>query len=96
MLSSSAVERVVEVDWSGRADEPGQRRHIWAGVWSEGARGRALVTLESGRTREELIAWLIAMAQETPRMVVGVDFCFSYPAWFVKEQGASAAPEFST
>jgi hypothetical protein len=27
-------------------------------------------------------------------MVVGVDFCFSYPAWFVREHGARSAPEF--
>jgi hypothetical protein len=27
-------------------------------------------------------------------MVVGVDFCFSYPAWFVAEHGAKSAPEF--
>jgi hypothetical protein len=52
------------------------------------------VKLESGRTREELIDWLIAMAAETPRMVVGVDFCFSYPAWFVREHGAKTATEF--
>jgi hypothetical protein len=38
--------------------------------------------------------WLIAMARETPRMVVGVDFCFSYPAWFVGEHGARSAAEF--
>jgi hypothetical protein len=34
------------------------------------------------------------MAKETPRMVVGVDFCFSYPAWFVEEHGAESAKEF--
>jgi hypothetical protein len=50
--------------------------------------------LESGRTREEVCDWLIAMARETPRMVVGVDFCFSYPAWFVAEHGARSGPEF--
>jgi hypothetical protein len=52
------------------------------------------VTLEGGRTREELIAWLIEMSEETPRMVVGFDFTFSYPAWFLKELGIGSAPEF--
>jgi hypothetical protein len=37
---------------------------------------------------------MVALAKETPRMVVGVDFCFSYPAWFVVEHGARSAPEF--
>ncbi len=82
-------ERVVAVDWSGRVDAAGQRRHIWAGVWTNGK-----VTLEGGRTREELIAWLIGLARETPRMVVGIDCCFSFPAWFLAEHGCATVFEF--
>jgi len=84
------VPRVVGIDWSGRVDAAGQRRHIWAGVWTEGK-----VTLEAGRTRAEIAEWLIELARETPRMVVGFDFCFSFPAWFVRDEyGAASAPEF--
>ncbi len=75
------VERIVAVDWSGDKGA-GQKKKIWAAVWTA-ANGR--VTLESGRTRIELCEWLIELAAETPRMVVGFDFCFSYPAWFVAE-----------
>ena len=50
--------------------------------------------LESGRTRVELMEWLVEMARETPRMVVGFDFSFSYPAWFLRELGIGSAPEF--
>jgi hypothetical protein len=84
------VQRVVAVDWSGDRSAAGQRRKIWAGVWTAGAG----VRLESGRSREKLIEWLIEMARDTPQMVVGVDFCFSYPEWFVAEHGAKTAPEF--
>jgi len=52
------------------------------------------MTLESGRTRVEVGEWLIELARETPRMVVGFDFCFSFPAWFVRECGAETAAEF--
>jgi hypothetical protein len=39
--------------------------------------------------------WLIAMAEETPRMVVGFDFCFSFPEWFVRgELGCADGPAF--
>jgi hypothetical protein len=91
------AERVVAVDWSGDRSAAGQRRKIWAGVWTAGAGkvdgGR--VTLEGGRTRAEVGEWLIEMARETPRMVVGLDFCFSFPAWFVRgEMGCEDGPEF--
>jgi hypothetical protein len=83
------LERVVAVDWSGRVDAAGQRRHIWAGVWTRGK-----VTLEAGRTRGELMDWLIEMARETPRMVVSLDCCFSFPAWFLAEHGCATVFEF--
>jgi hypothetical protein len=88
-LRSVELERVVAVDWSGRVDAVGQRRHIWAGVWTAGR-----VTLEAGRTREELVEWLIEMARETPRMVVSLDCCFSFPAWFLAEHGCATVFEF--
>ena len=105
------AERVVAVDWSGDRSEAGQRRKIWAGVWTmnptqgdttalDGAPGAGKVdggrvTLEGGRTRAEVGEWLIAMARETPRMVVGLDFCFSFPAWFVRgELGCEEGPAF--
>jgi hypothetical protein len=85
------LQRVVAVDWSGDRSVAGQRKKIWAGVWTA-ATGQ--VALNNRRTREEVRDWLVAMAGETPRMVVGVDFCFSYPAWFVEEHGARTAQEF--
>ena len=89
------LQRVVAVDWSGDKG-PGQRKKIWAGVWTRAAgRGSAgKVILENGRSREELAAWLIAMAAETPRMVVGIDCCFSYPAWFLREHGCAGVFDF--
>ena len=27
-------------------------------------------------------------------MVAGFDFCFSFPAWFLREVGAETAPDF--
>ncbi|RZU41990.1 hypothetical protein [Edaphobacter modestus] len=83
------LDRIVAVDWSGRLDAAGQRRHIWAGIWTAGR-----VTLEAGRTREELVEWLIAMSRETPRMVVSLDCCFSFPAWFLAEHGCATVFEF--
>jgi hypothetical protein len=89
-MADGGLQRVVGVDWSGDQG-PGQRRKIWAGVWTTST-GKVL--LESGRTRVELMEWLVELARETPRMVVGFDFTFSYPAWFLRELGIASAPEF--
>jgi hypothetical protein len=97
MLSKTKpeIQRVIGIDWSGRVDIAGQRRHIWAGIWTRDEAGKVSAKLEAGRTRTEMTEWLIALAAETPRMVVGFDFCFSYPAWFVRdEHGCASAPDF--
>jgi hypothetical protein len=97
MAKELGLQRVVGVDWSGDQG-PGQRRKIWAGVWtaagSSASSDGGKVSLESGRSRVELVEWLVELARETPRMVVGFDFSFSYPAWFLRELGIGSAPEF--
>jgi hypothetical protein len=89
---------VVAIDWSGDRSAAGQRRKIWAGVWTAAATGKVdggRVSLEGGRTRDEVCEWLTALARETPRMVVGLDFCFSFPAWFVRDElGCADGPAF--
>ena len=87
-------QRLVAIDWSGRMDAAGQRRHIWAGIWTQHTNARATVKLEAGRTREEVAVWLIELAAETPAMVVSVDCCVSYPAWFLAEHGCKTVFDF--
>jgi len=88
-------ERLVAIDWSGRVDAAGQRRHIWAGVWTAARHAvKESVRLEAGRTREEVGEWLAELARETPAMVVSIDCCFSYPAWFLREHGCASVFEF--
>jgi hypothetical protein len=74
------------VDWSGSASPAGQRRHIFVASWHEG-----VVTLENGYTREEVCDLLLSMARQTPELVVGLDFAFSFPAWWLLEQGCEDA-----
>lgn len=88
-LRVNAPETVIAMDWSGRVDLAGQRRHIVAAVWQAGK-----VRMQSGRTRDEVAEWLIALAKKDLALVVGFDFCFSFPAWFLHEVGAKNAPDF--
>jgi hypothetical protein len=72
---------VVAVDWSGR--RAGERRHLWTAEAHDGT----LLRLEAGRTRAEVIDELVARADESPGLVVGFDFSFSLPAWFLRARG---------
>lgn len=90
------IERLVAVDWSGDKG-PGQKKKIWAGVWTRARNGKIAggrVILEDGRTREGLTEWMNALARETPRMVVSMDCCFSYPAWFLREHACGTVFDF--
>lgn len=49
-----------------------------------------LVDLENGLERDELVQWLIDYAQQHPHTVVGLDFAFSFPAWFCAREGWSS------
>ncbi len=79
--------RLIAIDWSGRIDVAGQRRHIWAAIWTRGEDGRVRVGFEAGRTRDEITEWLIELGREMPRLVVSIDCCFSFPGWFLEEHG---------
>jgi hypothetical protein len=87
MLKAQKTDlRLIAIDWSGRKDAAGQRRHIWSAIWTR-SKTEITVRLEAGRTRDEITDWLIELARETPRLVVSIDCCFSFPAWFLEEHG---------
>jgi hypothetical protein len=79
--------RVVAIDWSGAMQ--GAERRIW---WAQASAGR-LTGLSSGRGRGQVVADLMADARRDDQLVVGLDFAFSMPIWFVKQLGLSSAPE---
>src|SRR5438270_6341640 len=72
--------RVVGVDWSGRRQ--GERPYLWLAEVIDGRPGRLW-----NATRTEAADAMIAMARETPRLIVGLDFAFSLPAWFLRRHG---------
>jgi len=75
------------VDWSGALR--GAQRTIWLAA----TRHRALVRLERGRDRRELVDHLLEHARRRPSIVVGLDFAFSFPAWFLREREIGSARE---
>jgi hypothetical protein len=79
------LQDVLAVDWSGAVR--GARRTIWIAEVRDGA----LVRLERGRDRRELVDHLVDLAGSRPPFVVGLDFAFSFPAWFLQERGIGSA-----
>jgi hypothetical protein len=73
--------RLMAVDWSGRSGTD-QRRALWLAEAVDGQ----LVRLEGGRTRAELVELLIAEADRDPELIVGFDFAFSLPGWYLQER----------
>lgn len=79
--------RVIAIDWSGA--KVGAHRKIWIAE----ARDGDLVLLERGRRREEVATWLIEQATLGERVIVGMDFAFSFPAWFLGEHACAGAED---
>lgn len=75
--------RIVAVDWSGKLKGAAES------LWRAEVRDGKLTELRNGLERDELIAELVELAGEDPRMVVGLDFAFSFPSWWCEEQGWS-------
>jgi hypothetical protein len=77
----------VAIDWSGALASV--RRKLWIAEVSAGR----LVRVECGRDRAEIFAHLVEHAERDRELVVGLDFAFSFPRWFVESQGCTFAPE---
>ena len=79
------MHAAVAVDWSGARAGGGRR------TWLAEVIGDELVFLQNRWNLERLLAWLIARAEREPLLVLGLDFAFSFPAWFVSERFGGVA-----
>jgi hypothetical protein len=78
--------RTIAVDWSG-AQEPLQS--LWL---AEAVNGR-LIDVRHFPTRAGLTEHVVAEQQGNPELIVGLDFAFSLPAWFLRELRIASASE---
>ena len=82
--------RVMAVDWSGNKNTADAKKHIWLAE----AHDNQVCQLAPGKGREELIDHLIELGRNSPNIVVGLDFAFSAPKWFVTKHGVERGPDF--
>ncbi|HEV7665668.1 MAG TPA: hypothetical protein VGQ62_19205 [Chloroflexota bacterium] len=81
--------RLIAIDWSG--DRLLAHRRIWLAEAVEPGR---LVRLEAGRDRAAIGDHLLRLSRTAHApFVVGLDFGFSFPAWFMTQLGAREAPD---
>jgi hypothetical protein len=82
------MTRALAIDWSGRARGAASRL-----VLAEVGRDRGL-RVESGRGRREVISHLLDLRSSDEELVVGLDFAFSAPAWFLRSEGCGDVSAF--
>jgi hypothetical protein len=79
--------RIIAVDWSGDASAGAARK-----IWLAEVRDGEVTRLECGRDRIAMTRHLIQVVQEQPHTIVGLDFAFSFPRWFLTQLGVADAP----
>jgi hypothetical protein len=77
--------RTVAVDWSGSVAARGRT------TWVAEVADDELVFLECGRSAAEIAELLVAWAREDAELVVGLDFAFALPLWWMRERGCASA-----
>jgi hypothetical protein len=69
---------VAAVDWSGA--KAGAARHLWIAEWDP---GRMLVSTVVPASREGAVSYLCDLAGQDNRALIGLDFNFSFPEWWL-------------
>lgn len=80
------MTRVIAIDWSGATVN--SRNWIW--LAESECRGE-LSRLECGRDRREIADYILSLPPEPT--IIGFDFAFSFPEWFLTAVGVSSAPD---
>lgn len=86
------ARRFVAVDWSGALADGHRRTWLAEARAPTLARPDVILRLENGRPREALVLHLVELARRDPRLVVGLDFAFSFPEWFLRHHGVADGP----
>lgn len=81
------MSKFIAIDWSGAIKQASKR------IWLAEAKNGHLLRLENGRTRGEVTDHLISESCKDPDCIVGLDFAFSLPQWFLRKRRINSGPE---
>ena len=80
--------RVIAIDWSGA------KRNAAKKIWLAEFRDRQPFGLpRNGKDSTEVLDYLVRSCVDHCETVVGIDFAFSFPDWFIADQGCRTAEE---
>lgn len=77
----------IAIDWSGAAERAEKK------IWLAESRDGLLRRVENGRDRTAITQHLVELARGDSELIVGLDFAFSLPAWFLRARGIPSAHE---
>jgi hypothetical protein len=78
---------VLAIDWSGARSREDKK------IWIAEAFRAELVDLRGNLSREAVFAYLLDRSSKDGQLVVGLDFAFSAPAWFLEKYNLAAAAD---
>jgi hypothetical protein len=78
--------RVLAIDWSGAKERAGQK------IWLAEAAAGTLSRVENGRDRHGILDHLLDESRRSGRLIVGLDFAFSLPSWFLAQRQVVDGP----
>ena len=84
---SASETLFLAIVWPGNKEV---RRKIWLAAVEDGQVAR----LESMPSRERAVQEVLKEAQANPNLIVGLDFPFSFPAWYVRHHSCANVREF--
>ncbi|MGA2352952.1 MAG: hypothetical protein ABSG02_00550 [Terriglobales bacterium] len=79
---------VIAIDWSGAKQRAAKK--IWL---AEFRNGQPFSVPTNGRSPGEIRDYLLQTRDECRKTIVGIDFAFSFPSWFVSHQQYNSAEE---
>jgi hypothetical protein len=80
--------RTIAVDWSGNANGGAGKM-----AFAEASDGQ-LIRLDDSVDRHSVVKELILLREEKSSVVVGLDFGFSVPAWYLRDRGYASATDY--
>jgi len=84
----SNLPRIIAIDWSGDASSSAKKS------WLAEVVGGEVVRLEAGRDRQAMARHLVELSILDQHVIVGLDFAFSFPCWYIAQLAVADAPSF--